>query len=646
MLESAVDGVMGRLLPLLAKHATLSLGVAKMQLLVEGAATDPDNAVLRDLAQRLHRHQIGAVQCSEGIAHDEMADLLERLSADPVYQGEPLGLSQAEDLPQWPHVRITPLAFDQLELVDRRPGDNEESRAVRLWLALADTAVLRDDTSKETVPLDAVDVASSINESHRDASYDRVIVGYLLQLSRELSDSEGTDGAVLKRRLTELLDGLTPETLRRLLEIGGGLVERQELVKTLSGSIPVNAIMELIRASASASQQTVSHSLMRILTKLADHTQSPNASVRFDADVAFRESVRDLVDSWTLEDPNPEAYTQVLERLARPDAAHRPESEVELESEAQRVVKMSLELDLFGASAGHAVDHMVEGGNLPTLLMLLEEDAGKSETRDAFWSYLCRAETLACLLSEESPDFESTSRLLDRMGIEAAEPLLDALEQAESLGTRRWLLTQLSNFGEELGPLLVRRLTDTPWFVQRNMLVLLGAIGAWPDDFSPAGHARHEDARVRRAALKLMLGRPELRDTALVEALGDPADAVLRMGLGTAVESCPPAALPRIMSLLQDQDRDPELRVLAIRALGTVSTSTTRDWLINNAVGRKRWFRRRRLAGKSPGLLAILPILAERWITHPDAAAVVRLAAKSTDPEIRAAVRAGSGESA
>ena len=494
-----MDAVMGRLLPLLAQNPILSLGVAKLQLLVEGAATDPNNAVLRDLAQRLHRHQIGAVQYSEGIAHDEMADLLERLSADPVYQGEPMGLSREEDLPRWPHIRVTPLAFDQLELVDKRPGDSDESRAVRLWLALADTAVLKDDTSEEKRSLDAGDVARAINESHRDESYDRVIVGYLLQLSRELSEGEGTDGAVLKRRLTELLDGLTPQTLHRLLEIGGGLAERQELVKTLSGAMPVNAVLELIRASASASQQTVSHSLIRILTKLADHAESPNATVRFDADLAFRDSVRELVDSWVLEDPNPEAYTQVLERLARPDTARKQDAEIEFESEAQRVVKMSLELDLFGASAGYAVDHMVEGGNLPTLLMLLEEDAGKSETRDAFWSYLCRPETLERLLSEESPDFENTSRLLDRMGIGAAEPLLDALEQAESLGTRRWLLTRLSTLGPELGPLLVQRLADAPWFVQRNMLVLLGATGVWPDGFSPAAHARHEDARVRLA---------------------------------------------------------------------------------------------------------------------------------------------------
>jgi hypothetical protein len=644
MLESAVDAVMGRLLPLLAQNPRLSLGVAKMQLLVEGAATDPDNAVLRDLAQRLHRHQIGALQYSEGVAHDEMADLLERLSADPVYQGEPLGLSTESNLRQWPHIRITPLAFDQLELVDQRPGDSDQSRAVRLWLALADTAILRDEPSEEKRSLDASDVASSINESHRDESYDRVIVGYLLQLSRELSQSEGTDGAVLKRRLTELLDGLTPETLRRLLEIGGGLAERQELVKTLSGSIPVNAVMELIRASASASQQTVSHSLLRILTKLADHAQSPNATVRFDADVAFRDSVQDLVDSWVLKDPNPEAYTEVLERLARPDTALKPDAEIEFESEAARVVKMSLELDLFGASAGDAVDHMVANGSLPTLFMLLEEDAGKSETGNRFWSHLCRAETVERLLSEESPDFESTSQVLERMGMDAAKPLLDALEKAESLGTRRWLLTRLSDLGPELGPLLVERLTDTPWFVQRNMLVLLGAIGAWPKGFSPVAHTRHEDSRVRRAALKLMLGRPELRDAALGEAVGDPADAVVRMGLGSAAESCPPSALPKIMSLLQDQTRDPELRVLAIRALGTVSTSTTRDWLTNHALARKRWFRRRRLAAKSPELLAILPILAERWVTHPDAAAVVRLATKSSDPEIRAAVGAGRGE--
>lgn len=639
MLATAVDAVMGRVRPLLNRDHSLSLGVAKMQLLVEGAATDPDNAVLRDLAQRLHRHQIGTVRFDEGVAHDEMADFLERLSADPIYQGEPLGLGPERERLKWPHIRVTPLAFDQLELVDKRPGDSEETRAVRLWLALADSAVSREEDATDRQTLDVKDVAQAINESSRGESYDRVIVGYLLQLSRELAASEGTDGAVLKRRLTELLEGLTPETMHRLLQMGGGLAERQELIKTLSGSIPINAVLELIRASADTSQQTISHSMLRILTKLAEHAGSTTSTVRFDADLAFRDSVLDLVDSWVLEDPNPEAYTQVLEHLARPAAALESNADVAFESEAQRTVKMSLELDMFGLSAGPAVDHLVRTGSLSTLLMLLEEEVGSSETRAAFWSHLCRVDTLDHLLKEENPDFESIARVVDRMGAAAAEPMLTALELAESLTTRRWLLNQLRRLGPELGPLLVERLTDTPWYVQRNMLVLIGAIGTWPEDFSPASHARHEDARVRRAAFKLMFERPEFRDTALLDALGDPDDTVLRMALGVAQEGCPPAALPRIMILLQDPQRDPDLQALGIRALGGVPTSTSRDWLVERALGRKRWFRRRRLAVKSPELLATLQVLAAQWATHPDAATVLRLAGQSADPEVRAAIQ-------
>lgn len=639
MLATAVDAVMGRVRPLLKRNHSLSLGVAKTQLLVEGAATDPNNAVLRDLAQRLHRHQIGMVRLSEGVAHDEMADFLERLSADPIYQGQPLGLSPEGERQRWPHVQVTPLAFDQLELVDKRPGDSEESRAVRLWLALADSAVTGPESATEKQALDVQDVAQAINESSHDESYDRVIVGYLLQLSRELAASEGADGAVLKRRLTELLEGLTPETLHRLLQMGGGLAERQELVKTLSGSVPINAVLELIRASTEASQQTISHSLLRILTKLAEHAGSTTSTVRFDADLAFRDSVEELVDSWVLEDPNPEAYTQVLEHLARPATALKPNDEIEFEFEAQRIVKMSLELGVFGASAGSAVDQLVRLGSLPVLLMLLDEDVGESETREAFWAHLCRAEILEHLLSEESPDLESTALVVDRMGVAAAEPMLKALEEAESLTTRRWLLNQLSRLGPDLGPLLLARLTNSPWFVRRNMLVLIGAIGTWPEGFSPEPHARHEDARVRRTAFKLMFERPEFRDTALVEALGDTDDAVMRMALGVAREACPPTALSRIMSLLQDPHRDPELRALGIRVLGAVPTTTSRDWLIENSLGRTRWFRRRRLAAKSPELLASLQVLAEQWAAHPAAAAVLRMAARSTDSEIRTAIQ-------
>ncbi|MDP3774607.1 MAG: hypothetical protein Q8Q85_10115 [Gemmatimonadales bacterium] len=59
-LGPAAENVAARLSGLLAERGTLALGVARDQLVIEGVATDRRNPVLRDLAERLHRHHLGS----------------------------------------------------------------------------------------------------------------------------------------------------------------------------------------------------------------------------------------------------------------------------------------------------------------------------------------------------------------------------------------------------------------------------------------------------------------------------------------------------------------------------------------------------------------------------------------------------------
>ncbi len=55
LLDVAVDGVSNRLAVLFVEEReSLSIGVARKQLIIEGVATDPQNPVLKELAQRLH----------------------------------------------------------------------------------------------------------------------------------------------------------------------------------------------------------------------------------------------------------------------------------------------------------------------------------------------------------------------------------------------------------------------------------------------------------------------------------------------------------------------------------------------------------------------------------------------------------------
>src|SRR3954467_9434270 len=73
LLDVAVDGVATRLATLFVGHRdSLSIGVARRQLIIEGVATDPLNPVLKELAQKLHNHHVGAVKFIRGITRDEL----------------------------------------------------------------------------------------------------------------------------------------------------------------------------------------------------------------------------------------------------------------------------------------------------------------------------------------------------------------------------------------------------------------------------------------------------------------------------------------------------------------------------------------------------------------------------------------------
>jgi hypothetical protein len=103
-----------RLSTLLAERGQLSLGVARQQLVIEGIATDPKHPVLRELADRLHRQHLGALQFRQGIESAELCGALAVIAADPDRSGEPLGFGPASLLTQWEHLRLFPLTFDRL----------------------------------------------------------------------------------------------------------------------------------------------------------------------------------------------------------------------------------------------------------------------------------------------------------------------------------------------------------------------------------------------------------------------------------------------------------------------------------------------------------------------------------------------------
>ncbi|HEV7587421.1 MAG TPA: HEAT repeat domain-containing protein [Longimicrobium sp.] len=638
-LARSADAVIGRLDGLLLDRGSLSFGVARDRLVIEGVATEPENPVLSGLAGRLHRHRVGAVTLSRGLAAAEVEAVLGALAVEAELGG---ALMAGGARPEWPNVRLHPLSFGDLELADGggEPGEagSASARAPQLWIGLARAALASAADADDAAPTpEPVAVARAIEQHGQQAAYDQVIVGYLLQLADELRAGGGHGALEVRRRLSRMILALKPSTLRRLVEMGGDLAQRRTFVLDASHGFAADAVVRLVEAAAAASQRTVSDSLLRLLTKLAAHADRSTGPGRVAADVAMREQVARLVEGWDLPNPNPEGYEHALDALARGDdaaaGARGPAT-----PEPERMVQTALEVDAGGPMAWAAVRELASGDRLHELIALLEDAPAESRLAGKVWEQVTVPECARALLRAGPAAAPALDLLCARLGKAAVPALLDELVESENRGVRRAALARLAAMGPAAAAEAQRRLDDPRWYVARNLLGLLGQLGAAPEPAVLARLLRHPDERVRREAFKLAFPLAEERPRALSLGLVDADPQVLRLALAECQRGCPAAALPLVCRRIGDPALEPELRVLAVRALGASREPLALRTLVRLADGGRSLLGRRRLAAGSAELVAAVAALAAGWSADADAAAVLALARKSADAQLRVAV--------
>jgi hypothetical protein len=254
----------------------------------------------------------------------------------------------------------------------------------------------------------------------------------------------------------------------------------------------------------------------------------------------------------------------------------------------------------------------------------------------ALWRYVANPQRLEAELALNQPDQDAIGILVGRLGIGAANSLLDHLGRTEDRSTRAALMKQLLALGPRIGEVAVARLSDAPWYLQRNILVLIGRMGSWPEGFSPLSYAAHSDPRIRREGIKLLLESPAHVAEGVMLGLRDEDEGIVGVALRAAFESCPPDAIPLLERMGMDSRRSSVIRVPTLRTLARTRTPEALKVLLAQAQHRRRWFGRR-LASKSPELLAAIGGLASYWRDHPMATEVLSHARQHSDPEIRAA---------
>lgn len=640
-LAPVVENVIGRLAEIFESGGrSLSIGVARRQLVIEGVATDPKHPVLADLAKRLHEHQLAALSFSRGTQGREVEGLLTTLARDTERDAEPIGLLPPDELPSWEHVRVYPVGYDQLAIRDdseEEAGDGSD-RATELWLGLAQAAIAGEEPIEAERAEDVDAIAETIREHEREEAYDQVIVGYLHQIAGELKDARTGESEKVRARLSRLIREIDDATLRKLVELGGEKDQRRQFLLDANHSLAVDSVVKILKAAASAEGQTISTSLTRLLTKLAGHAESGPEAIRNQADTALRENVEELIEDWKLDDPNPDQYTGVLDAMAQASPIFDRSEVGPRLAGPERILQMALEVDTWGTTVEKAVSDMLDGGMTGRLLALVEGAPTDSSTAERVRGHLTRPEALRKVLAGEDVDVAALDALVDRMGDRAIDPLLEVLAESDSRSVRRRVFDALARLGSDVAERAVGKLDDPRWFVVRNMLALLARASELPDGFDPVPYTKHADERVRREAFVLAIREAKYRARTLAAALGERDERLVRMALLELGEGAPETLVPTVVNRILRSDHPPELRAMAVRVLEPVRSPSVRDALVALAEGGRSLLGKVKVADRAPDVVAALSVLGRRWSGEDSVKPLLKAAARSKDPAIRGAV--------
>jgi hypothetical protein len=437
--------------------------------------------------------------------------------------------------------------------------------------------------------------------------------------------------------VSRLVGSLKESTLQRLLEMGGDKAQRRKFLLDASQGVTVEAIIDLVKAASAAEGQTVSHSMLRMLSKLANHPSS--GGPRAKTDPTIRDVMRRLVDDWTLDDPNPEAYRQALESMSSMrKAAEKPSNgALPTECEPVRMVQIAVEVGAMGPQVRAAMIDLHKTGHDDVLLDLVER-APTEAAGAPVWDFLVSARVFESLLEEQRVDMLLVGRFAKRIGIGAAPILISAATVFEDAKTRNQFYDLLQSLGDAVGATIVERIPGTPPVVQRELLALLGRLGSLPSGFSPRSYLDNEEALVRREAVRLLLRNSAERDEAIMSALSDPDDRVVFAGLTVAQDKCPVAGIELIKQRVDRGELDSQLRTMGIRIVAQQRKPETLAWYLGFVLTETNWARRPKLRSSTPEMLAALGMIAANWGSHPGAETVIRLAEQSKNSEVRAKV--------
>ena len=181
--------------------------------------------MLRELAGKLHRRNVGGIKIFRGAGRTELASFLGVIGTD-ASDAQQL-VTHDEPAAQWPHIRLFGLAYDKLALLDEEDAETAlfdplgGSWAGRLWLGLARASMGEHLSDDAAAKVDPEEIAKAINEQHKESRRDERVITALTDLAEACQGRGRAETIALQRQLSRLIGTLTPGDARAPHAHGG-----------------------------------------------------------------------------------------------------------------------------------------------------------------------------------------------------------------------------------------------------------------------------------------------------------------------------------------------------------------------------------------------------------------------------------------
>jgi HEAT repeat protein len=199
------------------------------------------------------------------------------------------------------------------------------------------------------------------------------------------------------------------------------------------------------------------------------------------------------------------------------------------------------------------------------------------------------------LNEKENVDFSLVKEYLFSLNWNALPPVLHMLRDLKDFSARKMVCEVLIEKGRDHTEFLREGISDQRWYVVRNVVSVLGAIGSMEGLKLLKQCIHHPDLRVRKEIIVSLIKIPGPAAGALLVPFLTDEDKGIRLlacrGLARRKEK---GALPSLMTILKDEqfkDESPEEKKGMLECLASIGGSEAIHYLVK-MVSKRSWLRR------------------------------------------------------